>query len=340
MDENNNFTKDFLQIVFTFVMPTLTIIPIIMNLMSAFIFSNIEFKTQTYRYLKLNSIIDAISLGTILFLPVTQCQELCAKWWTNNYWLVVYEIYINNYISRSLRTVSSILSVTIAWKRFRTMNQYKINNNNFYFIISSIFMFSFVLYLPALFLSKISSNNSTGQIYTLRVAKLNVYNQLSLIYYLVTILILILTVILNAKLVFKIKEQLNLKFRSIKFKSANDCKIVEFLSLNTNTVNLRPVLVDDRLKTYRIIFSRNKIVEFETTLLIIWITLVFIIDQFLQTISASLFLFIDKTSQKYILILIFLFLIIVSTQLFNVYFYYKYNRAFSRRFRLLIKSFS
>ena len=132
-------------------------------------------------------------------------------------------------------------------------------------------------------------------------------------------MILITTIILNIKLVTEIKNQFNLKYKSLKLTS---------FSSNAKLKNHS----DDRLKTYKIIFSKSRSIEIHTTLLIFWITLLFIIDQFVQAISGTFYIFIKKDSLSFTFILAFIFLIIFSTQLTYFFIYYKFNRAFSRRF--------
>jgi hypothetical protein len=112
---------------------------------------------------------------TLLFLPLTECEELCSGWWNSNYWLIVYRFYINYYLTRVLQTISTILSVTIAWNRCRSMDQHKLSGNIFYLTILFNIIFSCLMHLPKLFINEIVLQNNISQedskIYDLKIKK-------------------------------------------------------------------------------------------------------------------------------------------------------------------------
>jgi hypothetical protein len=322
------------QIIYTFVCPILALFPFSLDLISAYIFSNIEFKTQTYRYLKLNSIIDALSILTILFLPLTECQDLCSGLWNSNYWLIIYRLYMNHYLTRLLRTISSILSVTIAWNRYKTMNQYKIYGNYFYFTLFLNCLFSSIIHLPNLFFNQVvlrEQSTQQNETYVIKVVKIDQLNNLLITQFLFITIIFIFTVVINIKLALIIKSQINAKFKSIKSnKQMKKCRDSSYTSVSVQIKSNT-----SKINTYNIIFAKTKVKEFETSLLIFWISVVFIIHQVLQIVCGIALIFVDRDVEKNVLIFIVLYILIVTVHSFNFFIYYKFNRAFSRRIKLL-----
>jgi hypothetical protein len=329
------------QIVFTCVCPILALIPITLHLFNAYIFSNIEFKTQTYRYLKLNAIIDIISLILVLPLPVT---ELCSEWWSNNYWLVVYRLYINYYLVRVLRTVSTITSVLVAWDRYRTMDGKKIYGNLFYLGFSINCLFSFIIHLPNLFLNEIvlrgNLTQQQNETYVIKVIAIDSLSKVIISQSIFMTIILIVAVFLNIKLVLMIKKKINLKFKPIKIDEQQ--QVIEQrkdkTSIDSNS-SVQLMEISTNFNAYKMIFSKSKAKELETSLLIFWITVAFIIDQFLQILGGIMIMFINRDSKDYILVFILFYFFIILTHSGNYFIYYNFNISFSRRSKLLFKRF-
>jgi hypothetical protein len=343
--QNNNHPIIYHQIVFILICPLLALIPIVVNFFSAYIFSNIEFKTKTYRYLKLNAIVDALSMVTLLFFPLTECEELCSGWWNSNYWLIVYRLYINYYLTRVLQTISTILSVTIAWNRCRSMDQHKNSGNIFYLTILLNIIFSCLMHSPKIFLHEIVlQNNNTlddSKIYALKMVQIEVINNLLLILnFLFMIVVLIFTVCLNVKLVLNIRKQINAKFKSIKLikKDEETEKIVLEKSRNSTIQSFYSAQLNsetNQINSYKIIFSKTKLMEFESSLMVFWITVVFIVDIVLQTAGVAVVMLLKRDSKEYFFVLIFLYIFIIVSHLGYFCVYYKFNRSFSERIKLL-----
>ena len=119
-------------------------IPIALKTVTAYIFKNIEFKTQTFRFLRINSIFDVLFMITYPFQPWTELKN--EKW--GNYWLTVYKFYILIYASRCLRTLNLIMNTIVAWNQYRqnkNRNKIPFSKCFFYAVISCVLIFSFVL---------------------------------------------------------------------------------------------------------------------------------------------------------------------------------------------------
>ena len=277
---NSNFIN---QVILIF--PIFLTILVILKFVSAYIFSHIEFKTQTFRYLKYYSINDALLLLTLMLLPISLCKEVCNGWWTNNYWLIFYRLYINLFISRSLHTANSILGITIAFIQYRDLNDYKVPSKNYLFIVFSSIIFSISLNLPIVFLYNIEVPlNSTTSLYSLKLIRPNALQKLFGVQFSIGFIILFLTLIFNLILVVKIKQQKKSQFRSIIFTSKKQ-RNCEFTVLkNKRDADIEIVsCVEQRPRNYS---SHN---ESKTKLLAICITVAFSIDQIFKTICGKYF---------------------------------------------------
>ena len=315
--------------------PVVLIIPLVLKLICAFIFSNIEFKTQTYRYLKLNSIINAMLMLTLLFLPLTECNKLCDGWWESNYWLLAYKLYIIRFISRCMRTISSLIILTISWNQFRDLNDCRIRKKNrFYLIVIFSITFSFVLYLPDLFLNKIEkepSNDSVDHLEkdTTDTLKGYVVEAVNIFQYAVAFIILIFTLFFNIIVACKIKYQKNTEFKSILFISTKKKNI------NSNPRNSISVQFD----AAQIISQKMmpKLYESQTKLLSVFITFAFTVDEVLTNASDGIFSFGIKNEMQYFVFIRVFYLMVFVVQMSHVFVFYKFNKAFSRRFKKIFK---
>ena len=110
------------QMMQIFLIPSFSLFPITINLYNAYSVSKIELKIKKFQYFKMNAIVDSILLLTILFQPLSECQELCSRWWNKNYWFLVYKIFISSFLIHVLNTISASYSVKNAWNRFKIMN--------------------------------------------------------------------------------------------------------------------------------------------------------------------------------------------------------------------------
>ena len=110
--DNGNFKTQTISII---VFPILLSVPITLKLISARIFLNFEFRTQTFRLLKYISFIDALSTFILMLMPFEEFLR------NKTYCLSVFRLIVIIFIGRSLVTFSSILSLNMAWNQFRDL---------------------------------------------------------------------------------------------------------------------------------------------------------------------------------------------------------------------------
>ena len=306
------------ELIFVFTLPFLATIPFALKVLSAFIFKNIEFKSQTFRYLRMNSIVDALYLTTFLVLPLTECTE-CFE---SNYWILFCKLFINFFISRALRTINALIILTIAWNQYRDLNDSRMRSRTrFYFTLITITLFSFLIYVPNLIKYNITNTNSTGithyqfQIDNLTFKMLNVTN-FSILFF-----IIFATICLNSRVAFKIRQQKNLKFKSIIFTSSpkpSSC----LKSKQSITIQLD----NSRCSQQQI----KRLCNSQTKKLSVFITLVYIIDQVVSTTADCIATF------KYSIFIKIFYFSIIAAQLAHIIVYYNFNKAFANRFKTLI----
>jgi hypothetical protein len=311
-------------------MPILVTLPLVLKMISFKIFTNIEFKTQTYRYLRLNLIIHIISLILIIILPFTFFFEE-SKFITlrNNYWILVYQLYFIFLIGRSLHSFNSILNFTLAWNQFLDSYCKKITTNLFYAVVIIGFIISFCLHLPNVFLIQInSSKNETNEL------NFNKY------YFLIFISIeygfdgflFLFTILLNFIIAFKNKQHKSRKFQSIIYaqtknsivldkKISRACKIVSSQSINNQYNQKFGVNVESKVKSS-----------------ISLITTVHSIDNFFNSLISVILIYVKLYSKKYLeLVLTFFYFTIIFSYFFHFFIYYKSNHAFAYRFVNIFK---
>ena len=319
------------EIILTFCFPLLPIIPIVLKLVSLRIFSNIEFKTQTYRFFKINSIVDSLMLMTILFLPLTECQELCDRWWRNTYWLVFYKFCIILFINKSLRTINSFLVLTFAWNLLRDTNGSKVAGKGFILHLIIIIALSFFLHLPNIFLYKIALPlNCTIETqyeitYRLEYLTKNAIENISIIQYGLGVLLLVLTFGFCAVIAYKMVQLKKLRSKSI----------ILISKRNSNVSNANPkTSVTYQCELFQsIIGNRVKTLNSsKTNLLRIFITVAFWFDLLVTTVSDGVMFFVIKHKFDYFIFIRVFYLLIIFTQSLHVFIYYKFNDAFFQRF--------
>jgi hypothetical protein len=324
------------EIIQFFILPLVMITPIGMKTITATIFQNIEFKTQTFRILKINSIFDVIFMITYFIKPWIEFKNENL----GNYWLVLYDIYIIIYVSRCLRTVNLILNMTVAWNQFRqNKNRNKISISNFFFyaMISIIFLFSFLLHLPNLFAYEIySTSNRTRKIYALKATNQDLLLNLSIFQYIIDILILIFSLLLISIILYRRNKENRTTLKSIIFTKRRKETVSIIKRLNSNSIskasNFEIRSIQDTNQNCSKISNKNY--KSKTQLLVIWITLAVSFDQIFKIIFECLTIFsFHKDSILFVYLSIFRYLIIIFSQLSHVFIYCKFNESFLNRFK-------
>ena len=349
--ESSNTSKIILLIVFPLLIP----IPIALKLVCAHIFNKFEFRTQTFRLLKINSVIDALSLLALWFMPFAEFKDLIVEQTNNKNSIFASIMATILIIGRFLSTLNAILNILIAW------NQYKNLKIMFYVVICFGIVLSILLQLPNLLLFDINihqSTNSSSQ--RADYFKPYVYCRIGF-----SFLLVMVPFILNMIFQFKIKRQRHLKHKSIIF-TANIRKISSTifmaqdslrkiskesekakrqLSLTTSFMGAkRNSSSNQNLPHFRSLSTQSiactsqnsKFQETKTGSMTSWLIYAFILDQLLRMIfEISGYLIKPNTNLSHLSLAGFLLLLLTS-QLFQFKIYYKLNDAFSRRFNKLL----
>ena len=315
------------QLAATILFSTLVLIPISLKLAASNIFSNIEFKTRTYKYLRLNSIVDSIFLIAILFLPFMEYQEECS------YWFILFKLYCGLYLSKSLKLVNVIISLIIAWNSYKDWNGSKINGKfRFYLILCVIIMLALVINSPSLFIYKISqkSANSTPKLFSLEHVNENTSKKMNIFQYLVTFFILGLAWYLTASVVYAIRKCKKLRYLSILYIARN----------NSGLARSRSSIAVHRLESMQSAQKLLlKIYESKSKKFTISITFAFLADQTLMTLGDIIERFFFQTKTQMPVFISVFYLTIIISQIVHVAIYYRFNESFAKRFKMLLKRY-
>ena len=269
---------------------------------------------------------------TILFiLPFSECQDFI---WANNYWFIAYKFYVILYLGRCLTTIHAVIGLTVVWNQYRNLQKYQVTCRCYYLLV---FIVSFMLYLPIIFLYKISGTKSQT-LYTLDVVNvdyLKIYNACLCAF---SFCILFLTLVLNSIISFNLRKQKKSKRESIIMKEKRNSKRVSILSsLYDNKNNMlmcystsSKSLSKNSSPSIRHVRKNSQFCSTKTKLTTIYITMVFSIDQFLKTMLAYFELYAKPKSIEAYFILIICFTLLILSQLSHILIYYKFNKTFSK----------
>ena len=330
--QTNSYFNYLDKIVFAIIIPLLSLFPIIINLVNDFQLRKVKTKSKKCGLFIFNLIIDIVLFLTVLLQSLTECEEYCTNLFSNNYWLMVYKLYIGLYFGNILNTISSCFCVINTWNRYYVMNDYKISNNIIFSILIIQFLFSFISHLPNLFLTEIqfksNESNFTSSTYELKSIQNNVTLDIIFkIHVAITSIIFIISLILVMKLLFLMQEKINSKFSDDDACAENlvikrcHLKSLESITLYQRLSSLNPEELDlvlSHLKTCKL--------ESETSMFVFLITLIFAIDQFFKNLSVTLTFF---------YIFACLFALILSVQLIQLFINFKFNQCFSKRLKFL-----
>jgi hypothetical protein len=341
-------SSDQVQVTFTVAITICIPITIIFKLICARIFTNIEFRTENFRFLKYYSIIDAISFFILLPMPLIVCQDLFGVWLKNNYYLVFYQLYVVSFIWSSLNTFKSILSLILAWNHLRNLKSHKTSTKFFYLVICFSAIFSILLHLPNLIINEISVKlNITRENYFLQQTS---YNKYIIFEYSIVFSILFLTLVFNTTHISVILKDKTLQYKSIiNSNSKSKIRLASIASFS-NQKRISSVKEEDSPKvvlTNLIVladlsYQRNssivdnclrkcsKLSHTKSKYLFIGILFIFLFDLFLKSMVGFTTILRIENSNLIQIILIFSVLL---TQIFHFLIYFKLSDPFLIRFK-------
>ena len=326
MEHNNSKANDGDEFqvanwsLFTIIIPILSLFPIVVNLFNAHELSKIKFKAKTFQNIKLNSKIDAILFLTILLQPFF--EELCSKLWRNNYLTMAYKVYILSYLTSALNTVGSLICLVNAWNRYKMMANDKYNfskyklENIYSIVILFIFVFSFVFYLPNIFLNSIVLQSESSHVYTLKIANYNLFIAFGVLQFIVSFIIFMISLVLVLKLGLIIKKQRNF---TTNFDQKQMCQ--SFSSIEKGMFLRKASTKKLNKKTSRLVF---------------FFTCIFSVDQLIKTLGIISLLFVKRQTGNFFILFIVYFFAIFTTQIVHACIFFKFIRLFSRRLKHLI----
>ena len=316
--------KTTTEIVLLSVFGLLLVVPFVLNVLSAHLFSNIEFKTHTFRYLKLHSIIDTVLMLTFIVQIFVECKQLFTKVLKNDYWLAVCKLYITMTLSRILITINSLISMIVTWNQYRELNHTRIIGRIVNLFISASFIFAIILHLPNIFLYEIQSPNNTNS--SIQITN-NKYMKIYTIFeFLISIVILIFALSINIVIGLKFKLQKSLESQSIIYSSKNKPCILITKSSNGYKNSLIPIPILNIRK-----YTNTK--DSATKRMIIWITLLFTIEKLLECSFGFLEIFLQHNSEIEAVFLMLFLVTVIFIQVSHVIIYYKCCPPFAYRFK-------
>ena len=309
----------YLDLIYVSIYPTLSFIAVILNLISAFIFSRNEFKQQTiYSYLKMNSIFDALYLFSISLFPIS---ILFQHHFSMLYWLRVYELYICIYGGRVFNMITTIISIAVSFDRFLYLKGHSQTKCMFNGVILLAIVISMTYGIPTLLskdiimiksnLTYFGFNETISTAYSLSTSKFGkdrkTQKVIGLISYGIRISGICIMILLNSFFVYQIRSRLN----------ATDANMEVLLDnrKSTRTVHINADSEDDyRLQSsyFRTNSNRRRLSsrrstclkriqksQINSTQMVVWLSLVFIVDQISILIAYTLYVRMNPKSEQF-----------------------------------------
>jgi hypothetical protein len=361
MSENKEDTNDirivYYQEVFIIsILPIVHVTGVIANIMCAKIFASLDnFKTSTYKLLTANSIISAIYLFLFTFAPLTQCFDLCEPW-LSFFFITLYKKYISIFLCRSLDMTSNFINITIVVDRYLCMRNIRLRKQN-HVIASTVVVYliiSSIIFIPNIFFHDIQKEfiNKTNQtvkiVYELvesNFSRNTIAKSIILgTQFTISILSIIAVIVGNILLIVKLYDQLRgmnremTKFVMVKvstgFRSSKSTKNTKNTKVSSKE-NIRRC-IDDRIipevKLRCVKKHTVSIIEKQTTILVVTISVIFIINQISQQCFNTLFLLIDTKSKHIVSYNFYIIAYNIFAYIFhssNIFIYYLFNNHFS-----------
>ena len=309
-----------LKIIMEYFLPLFQITAFLINIFNVAIF--FRSKNRLHRTLLANSLVDSI----VFLLYVFQTHPLCNRNanFIFTYWYQIYVLFIRLYLLRVMTMVSSLINIKIAIDRYYLttsgVTKKTIKENLAGFIVCSL-----VFYLPNIFFNKIyevdsklinnETTNSTATHYFYIVYFTETYQKqkavkiiLPLYQTAMIFIYLVVMFVLNVLIYKKYRES-----RKMVIQNNSACTS----------------LLTDAEKN-----ERNKM-----TLMVFWISFVFMIDQILTVLYNTANLFLSRGALIHLnFIAVVLFLRVVTSLLNSVFYYIYYNdyRKIINRFFLFL----
>lgn len=206
--------EEIIELLFITLCPILSVITIILNFLSAYVFNTKELKKNTtFRLLFYNSLISCLLPFIGIMIPFTSCRIYCSTF-KSNLWILIYEYYICLCIGSLLEWLNSSLSFLLSIYRIMSIvivkAKIKFNISFHLFLMVSL---SIIINFPWFIHKKIVINNqltsNSSQDYKIQVTSIgtkNYFNILLLIGPLTSVIMLIIEMIIDIYVFFYLRS--------------------------------------------------------------------------------------------------------------------------------------
>ena len=319
-----------------YILPFFQFIAVIVNFSSAFIF--FSWKYQLYRYLGTNSIIDGILFILNIMISQTMCKQ-CDQNFILTYWFQFFQLYFIFYLHKVVETISTIINIKIAIDRYLIVqngfsSKTTIKKHLILIIISSIVIHSYYLFFVKVhlvhklnnetftFLELNNSNETTKFYVSFLTAKARNSRLIQLILVfgqnIISMTFLILMIVLSILLYLNFQKSQKTTGFIVKF-NKNGVRIAN---------GSRRVRFTDTLSTTIENSKENK----KITQMIIWISIIFILDNLLTIFIASSHFILGRRTFLQLTSITIIYFFKTGFSLLNVLFYCifysKYKKVF------------
>ena len=341
MNNSKNVYEIISDIGYVAVIPTVSTLGLLFNVASAVVLANKLFKETMYRFLLANSIIDAIYLFIISFLPVARCFDLCNG--TNSKYIPkFYELYGFLFTTHLLSTMSTLTSLSVSFDRYFSLS--KINRCTWKYSVKLMLFFFFCIslinQLPTILTFKLTkdlSNNTTinsnASHFIIGFTKFGALKEAKLLIIIlqanINLLPTTLVIIVNILLLFKLRQQA-VRVKRLYHKNffiiyskqlCEDQAITSSLDSQQNECNN-----SSRHKN-----SSNKLSKIERNLtsMIVFISILYVLGRLANTSSAILFIFYNRRSQPFRFFILVCNIVEFSTYGMNIFIFHSFNKSFA-----------
>jgi hypothetical protein len=335
----------YLTFFIEYLIPIIAVVCIISNIFNAIVFflSKEYSKIPVYRYLTANSITDAI----LFVFYIASIQPLCNRHINKiySYSYQLFHLLISLYLARVFGMISTFINIQIAYDRLvyiKNMGHLKKYQNKsikgyiiFFILISAIF------YTPNILFNKIykierfdnisrnvEDTEETSTLYILYFSEI-VQRCLSLkililMQNFITILYLIIMTVINLIIYNRFRNLFN---KTVQFKVRYFSNNQQKLKIICNDENLEP------LKCNEIKVNENN----RLTIMVIWISSVFIVDQTVLGFGHSVYFFYERRSRAHLTTLVVTLIFRTLCSISNSIFYYLYIQEYRKVVKSILR---
>ena len=155
-----NIQETIIDVYWTFMLPSICVFSLTTNAINILVFYKIKSRNVIYKYMFANSLVDEAYLLCVSFIFLVRCGQFCEI--RHSYMAQFYAHYIYMYAANSIALFSIFLEISILVQRFYTLNNKTFFKNiNKKLVFFSLFVLSFIYYVPQLSTFEIKKLNQT-----------------------------------------------------------------------------------------------------------------------------------------------------------------------------------